>query len=395
MSIAPTMLLVNVQNNEKHCLNSSESVIGRGWLNCNDKRISRYHGLLKVISPNSVKVLSTHQNLMFFRKKNNVEVNQIGQNTEVNLFVGDSFGLLVDEFWFSIQPLDNVNNGVACLNGNVAQQNEDAPTTSVPKRKTSVDSEPDSTNKRVKTEPNEYQENGDPNTTHPIDDTTQMPSTSDASSSSSSMHISPNVNNDETNANQPIKIEPSDSTEGQSQPVIRIKTEPMSQEACADSSTFAPIPFEIKTEVKDEPIDNDNNVASGNQREQRRPCCRYGIRCYRRNPLHRADESHPGDLDYRLPEYPDPPLGAPPCPFLDRCYRRNPRHFQQFSHKVTRPKGKEGYEATVNPPMATNTTTNTATDDNAHDTDESEEDPYATDDDRDTDYQDSSESERD
>lgn len=37
-------------------------------------------------------------------------------------------------------------------------------------------------------------------------------------------------------------------------------------------------------------------------------------------------------IDYTLPDYADPPLGAPPCPFRDRCYRRNPHHFQQFSH---------------------------------------------------------------
>lgn len=55
---------------------------------------------------------------------------------------------------------------------------------------------------------------------------------------------------------------------------------------------------------------------------------------HRRNPAHRAEDAHPGDRDYRLPDYPPPPLGAPLCPFLDRCYRRNPTHFQQFSHKL-------------------------------------------------------------
>lgn len=29
-----------------------------------------------------------------------------------------------------------------------------------------------------------------------------------------------------------------------------------------------------------------------------RPKCKYGINCYRKNPQHKKDFSHPGDLDY-------------------------------------------------------------------------------------------------
>uniref|UniRef100_A0A0K8VRQ7 Aprataxin and PNK-like factor n=1 Tax=Bactrocera latifrons TaxID=174628 RepID=A0A0K8VRQ7_BACLA len=63
-----------------------------------------------------------------------------------------------------------------------------------------------------------------------------------------------------------------------------------------------------------------------------RQSCRFGIRCYRRNPMHRSEEAHPGDHDYRRPIYPPPPKGTPECPFGDQCYRRNPTHFEQFNH---------------------------------------------------------------
>lgn len=100
MSIVPSILLLNINSNEKHHLNASEYVIGRGWLNvsleykqylngisslisvhfckrliilhiflqCNDKRISRNHGVLKIISTNTVAVLSvrTGQSTNFF-----------------------------------------------------------------------------------------------------------------------------------------------------------------------------------------------------------------------------------------------------------------------------------------------------------------------------------------
>ncbi|XP_055321601.1 aprataxin and PNK-like factor [Sitodiplosis mosellana] len=396
MSVVPSISLVNVASNEKHCLNSSESVIGRGWLNCNDKRISRNHGVLKVISSNSVAVLSTHQNSMFFRKKNNIEVNQIEQNNEVNLFVGDSFGLLVDEFWFSIQPSDKGNDVIGGLHANITQSI--APSSSGTKRRSSSDSEPDSTNKKVKTEPNEFQDdvainevandvnglsNGDLDTTLPTDTTNEMPSTSASNI--------PQDQNDSTVVDRPIKPEPLDPDEIQPTPTPTIKTEPMSQEANIDS-TMESTPVTVKTEsteVKTEPANNENNddgatTSSGNTHQPpQRACCRYGIRCYRRNPAHRVQEAHPGDADYRLPDYPDPPLGAAPCPYLDRCYRRNPAHFAQFSHKAswrTDSSGKEGYEATAKTPKRT--TTNTAT----NDVQDSEDDPYATDDDSDADF---------
>lgn len=232
---------------------------------------------------------------MFFRKKNNIEVNQIKQNNEVNLFVGDSFGLLLDEFWFSIQPIDKENDVMGGLH-------ENSPTsTAGMKRRTSSDSEPDSTNKKVKTEPNEFQEdyvavvvaatneetneasnglgNGDPHTTLSIDTTNDMPSTSGS-------NISQNQNDPTVATDQPIRIkaEPLDSDE--IQPAMpTIKMEPMSQEANVDSST----PIAVKTEpteVKTEPADNENGndgngatTSSGNPTQ--RICCRYGIRCYR------------------------------------------------------------------------------------------------------------------
>lgn len=53
---------------------------------------------------------------------------------------------------------------------------------------------------------------------------------------------------------------------------------------------------------------------------------------FRRNPAHRLAEAHPGDSDYRRPSFPEPAAGTPPCPFGSQCYRRNPAHFQQFTH---------------------------------------------------------------
>ncbi|XP_034485658.1 aprataxin and PNK-like factor isoform X1 [Drosophila innubila] len=139
---------------------------------------------------------------------------------------------------------------------------------------------------------------------------------------------------------------------------VAIKTEPVEESAspAIDSSSSAPEPSTssnappvvaaAKTEptndvaaavVKTEPTTNarsptppaaDSSVSSSTFR----PSCRFGIRCYRRNPAHRSAEAHPGDSDYRRPSFPTPPLGTPVCPFGNSCYRRNPVHFQQYSH---------------------------------------------------------------
>lgn len=97
---------------------------------------------------------------------------------------------------------------------------------------------------------------------------------------------------------------------------------------------------DIKLEVKKEERDNDDtvSVSSTSSIPVGRPCCRFGIKCYRtQNSIHRAEEAHPGDTDYKIPQYPEPPPGTPICPFGTTCYRRNPTHFQAFSHSIRSP----------------------------------------------------------
>ncbi|KRF83189.1 uncharacterized protein Dvir_GJ24045, isoform B [Drosophila virilis] len=122
---------------------------------------------------------------------------------------------------------------------------------------------------------------------------------------------------------------PAASTSSNIPPAISIKTEAANSDAVAVTEAAS-----SSTVVKTEPTNSsqsaivDNSVSSSTLR----PSCRFGIRCYRRNPAHRNTEAHPGDSDYRRPSYPTPPLGTPACQFGNSCYRRNPVHFQQFSH---------------------------------------------------------------
>lgn len=68
----------------------------------------------------------------------------------------------------------------------------------------------------------------------------------------------------------------------------------------------------------------------------RREPCMYAERCYRKNPAHRAEYSHPGDDDYgqqgRDPESEARSDKRPECQYGTACYRTNPRHRREFGH---------------------------------------------------------------
>ena len=47
--------------------------------------------------------------------------------------------------------------------------------------------------------------------------------------------------------------------------------------------------------------DDKENVGNNASDKPARKSCSYGGSCYRKNPLHRRDEAHPGDDDYKDP----------------------------------------------------------------------------------------------
>lgn len=80
------------------------------------------------------------------------------------------------------------------------------------------------------------------------------------------------------------------------------------------------------------------------------PECPYGARCYRKNPKHFIEFSHPkksktadsdsdtdsggdatdGPSKVKLPTTDDSSL--PPCKYGAKCYRKNLMHFAEYSH---------------------------------------------------------------
>ncbi|MEE6474493.1 hypothetical protein FKM82_010401 [Ascaphus truei] len=76
------------------------------------------------------------------------------------------------------------------------------------------------------------------------------------------------------------------------------------------------------------------SLQGSQQTTRKRIPCMYGESCYRKNPAHLQEFSHPGDSDYRDVESAsqDDSDDRPECPYGTDCYRKNPMHKLQYQH---------------------------------------------------------------
>ncbi|XP_027721403.1 aprataxin and PNK-like factor isoform X2 [Vombatus ursinus] len=72
---------------------------------------------------------------------------------------------------------------------------------------------------------------------------------------------------------------------------------------------------------------------SGGNHPRKTPCI-YGASCYRKNPVHFQQFSHPGDRDYEDAQVmnQDEDDNRPECPYGTSCYRKNPQHKIEYKH---------------------------------------------------------------
>lgn len=92
-------------------------------------------------------------------------------------------------------------------------------------------------------------------------------------------------------------------------------------------------------------LDKTETVTSTSKNE--RIACKYGEHCYRKNPTHKQEFSHPGDDDY-IPVPNEEEDGTqqdgndnrPECQYGTSCYRQNPQHKRDFKH--TQPPSTDG-----------------------------------------------------
>ncbi|NXM44889.1 APLF factor, partial [Gymnorhina tibicen] len=101
--------------------------------------------------------------------------------------------------------------------------------------------------------------------------------------------------------------------------------------------------LDYNTEISDSTRSADASENSKQIQHKRTPCM-YGSGCYRKNPIHFQQFSHPNDDDYHDMEMvaQDDNDNRPECPYRTACYRKNPQHKLEYKHSA--PPGKRAVE---------------------------------------------------
>ncbi|KFM00567.1 Aprataxin and PNK-like factor, partial [Aptenodytes forsteri] len=101
--------------------------------------------------------------------------------------------------------------------------------------------------------------------------------------------------------------------------------------------------LDYETEISDSTRSADASESSRQIKHKRTPCM-YVTGCYRKNPIHFQQFSHPNDDDYHETEIvtQDNDDNRPECPYGTACYRKNPQHKLEYKHSA--PPGKRAVE---------------------------------------------------
>ncbi|KAM9239885.1 aprataxin and PNK-like factor isoform 2-T3 [Leptosomus discolor] len=93
--------------------------------------------------------------------------------------------------------------------------------------------------------------------------------------------------------------------------------------------------LDYETEISDSTRSADASESSKQIKRKRTPCM-YGAGCYRKNPVHFQQFSHPNDDDYHKAEIVtrDNNANLPECPYGTACYRKNPQHKLEYKHSA-------------------------------------------------------------
>ncbi|KAM6432947.1 aprataxin and PNK-like factor [Rhynochetos jubatus] len=93
--------------------------------------------------------------------------------------------------------------------------------------------------------------------------------------------------------------------------------------------------LDYETETSDSTRSAEASESSKQIKSKRTPCM-YGKGCYRKNPIHFQQFSHPNDDDYHEMEIvtQDNDDNRPECPYGTACYRKNPQHKLEYKHSA-------------------------------------------------------------
>ncbi|XP_018320868.1 aprataxin and PNK-like factor [Agrilus planipennis] len=314
-------------------------VIGRGnRLKCNDKRISHSHALLNV-TPDKILLKSTHVNPCFFKPTGGLNLMILKQNESVEVKDGDTFGLLPDQFWYTVKFCDIDMKPYTKVEAEETERTSDTDDSNYSKCRTNsgstlVENVHQSDEQMFKTE-RRKREIVESNV-----ESSKKLKTSDVRENEETQAsvCFKNVKLPETNVSNCDESQISGVT-------AAVKQEEQTNDELCKTDLNQESTNERLVSTENTNAEDDNQPSSSTtienviskEKKNIRDRCWYGASCYRKNPNHKKDLCHPGDSDYESDENDDRPM----CSFGISCYRRNKTHRQQFRHPKTQVKLKD------------------------------------------------------
>ncbi|GAB6031802.1 hypothetical protein CHUAL_010204 [Chamberlinius hualienensis] len=314
--------------------------IGRGpFLQCSEKRVSRNHAELELTDDGRLFITSVHTNPTYY--KQNGEINKFhslekGQSNELR--EGDCFSLLSNSCIFEVvikgpQPSFQTN-GKTSIKDTMGENNN-------------LNSSVDPTDiKPVDTVEIGNSENINSVADMCLQDTTsqvvnrkrKLPEWCKEVANFERVNTSETKKTERKKNSKVSEIKDKTSTKTKKNDNFEDDEKVLSSSNCALESssssdqTVSNMLKETPQSSEDETVDaNSVGISSAKSR----PPCQFGGKCYRKNPSHKEEYSHPGDSDFDNNQNTvsdDEDDGKPECEYGTDCYRKNPQHRKEYKH---------------------------------------------------------------
>ncbi|XP_015246323.1 PREDICTED: aprataxin and PNK-like factor [Cyprinodon variegatus] len=363
--------LVRVDSGDVVPLPPGETVLGRGpLLGISDTRVSRHHGLLENLN-GQLRLKPTHLNPCFILSSLNDDPRPLERGSWHPLQHGDLFSLMPGRFIYRVEAVGGEESTLRNSQNLEEKEEEElpVPTGSIVEACPAVGPQQE----RI-SDPNGIQ----PGTGFKEDNSTRRPRNNkseesppaprrrvlpawmmaaaapkvqpavkkrEQASASSATQAPPTISSlptgvelhEEEEEERPRKKRrkmrgeeehlPTETEVLSEEPDSRIQTKPSGPGVCSEAD-------HPSMELDDEgPSQTSERISQKEEKlsDRVRTACPYGKDCYRKNPLHFQECSHPGDDDYEEEEE-EEDGDRPECPYGTDCYRKNPLHRKEFKH---------------------------------------------------------------
>ncbi|XP_073528289.1 aprataxin and PNK-like factor [Phyllobates terribilis] len=382
-----------------HVIPAGETVVGRGpLLGIADKRVSRNHAVLEVVD-DKLRIKATHVNPCFYRASGKSTYEPLERNEWCRLSSGDCVSLLPDKYFFKVITRHPMEEATLRNSQGLGEDIEvddvspcpplttDTEATAHPKYAPSPTTSSSRTNGKICNDlPSALSSEGDAKPVRPAPRKRLLPNWmlvgdlpvqalptpvitagKKKRTTIQRVQISPSLKSKDEDI--PKKKQSEVSLPTTSSSLTRITATPVSlqkdhvedneeeemEEEHGDytpklstpppdnnSPSGSPSTSHMKPSVSNDNISlSPTSTQDTQQLPKKRVPCMYGEQCYRKNPVHFQEFSHPGDSDYCDVENgsQDDNDDRPECPYGTDCYRKNPQHKLEYKH--TRPPGRK------------------------------------------------------